>query len=47
MNGLLKKMKMNLELAGFSLKTQDDYMRHVKRFYSHFDKLLNPFATMK
>ena len=40
MNELLEKMKMNLEIAGFSPKTQNDYMRHVKLFQKHFDKHL-------
>jgi len=40
MNGLLNKMQMNLEIAGFSPKTQDDYMWHVKGFHNHFDKQL-------
>ena len=38
MNDLLNKMKMNLELAGFSSKTQADYMRHLMSFQRHFDK---------
>ncbi|WP_353740083.1 phage integrase N-terminal SAM-like domain-containing protein [Phosphitispora fastidiosa] len=31
---------MNLELAVFSPKTQDNYMRHVNSFHGHFDKPL-------
>ncbi|MBU7006595.1 hypothetical protein Ga0451573_001521, partial [Peptococcaceae bacterium DYL19] len=38
MDGLFEKMQMNLKLAGFSPKTQNDYMRHVNRFHGHFDK---------
>lgn len=40
MNELVEKMKMNLEISGFSPKTQDNYMRHVTRFQEHFDKPL-------
>jgi integrase/recombinase XerD len=40
MNELLNKMKMNLEIAGSSHKTQDNYLRHIKHFQSHFGKKL-------
>ena len=40
MNDLLNKMKMNLELSGFSSKTKDDYLRHLVCFQKHFDKCL-------
>ncbi|ADG82317.1 tyrosine-type recombinase/integrase [Thermincola potens] len=40
MNELLRKMQMNLVIAGFSPKTHDDYLRHVKHFQKHFGKPL-------
>ncbi len=38
MSKLREEMKMNLELAGYSSKTQKAYVMHVKLFAKHFNK---------
>ena len=37
---LLEIMKRDLELGGYSTKTQDDYLRHVRKFQAHFGRPL-------
>lgn len=39
------KMKMDLELAGYSPKTKKSYLMHVNHFLNYFDKPLDSLGT--
>ncbi|MTI59297.1 MAG: integrase [Firmicutes bacterium] len=45
MASLINKMKINLQLRGYSLKTQEAYIRYIKQFYDYYNKPFEQIGT--